>query len=72
MNELVHIVQVHPLENGWANLSEVLSKRKFDTREQAEDWVINFNYDGQDDGRWARDMIASYYGCVNDATGELV
>ena len=45
-----HIVHVHPLINGWANLTKVLSERKFDTRAQAEAWVMNFNYDGQDDG----------------------
>ena len=72
MTKFVHIVYVHPVENGEPNLYKVLSEQEFGTKEEARAWVANFNYDGQDDGRWTRDILAVYYGCVNDETGELV
>jgi hypothetical protein len=68
MTKFVHIVYVHPVENGKINLHKVRSEREFDTEQETRDWVANFNYDG----RWARDIMAVYRGCVNDATGELV
>jgi hypothetical protein len=72
MTKHFHIIYVHPVENGKINLHKVRSEREFVTEQEARDWVANFNYDGQDDGRWARDIMAVYYGCVNDETGELV
>ena len=71
MTRYVHIVQVHPVENGEPNLHKVKAEREFGTEQEARAWVSNFNYDGQDDGRWTRDILAVYLGRVNDATGEL-
>lgn len=71
MTKYVHIVQVHPVELGEPNLHKVRAEREFGTEQEAMAWVANFNYDGQDDGRWTRDILAVYLGRVNDATGEL-
>jgi hypothetical protein len=69
MTKLVHIVQVHPVEQGLPNLHKVKAEREFNTKESAEAYVraYNKNFDAG-----IREHKAVYYGCVNDATGELV
>ena len=69
MTKFVHIVQVHPVENGLPNLHKVKEEKEFDTKEDAERWFNMFNAFAE-----AADceLKAVYYGCVNDATGELV
>jgi len=70
MTQFVHIVQVHPVENGEPNLYKVEWEREFDTKADALDYVkwCDDNFEPIDD-----DMIkAVYQGCVNDETGELV
>ena len=66
MTRFVHIVQVHPVENGKPNTYKVKLEREFETEEKALGWIEGFNElcgDGQ---------RAVYMGRVNDATGELV
>ena len=68
MTTYKHIVQVHPVENGEPNLNKVRDEQEFDTLEEAQKCVEDYN-------RWAPiSMIAKkavYRGRVNDATGEL-
>jgi hypothetical protein len=71
MPQFVHIVYVHPVENGWANLSKVIAENEFETKADAEWWVVTYNLRG-DTNRHGDKTLASYYGCVNDETGELV
>ena len=74
MTKLVHIVQVHPVENGEPNLHKVLSEQEFDTKQESEAWVNEYNteYAGVRFGNKNPYRSAIYYGCVNDETGELV
>jgi hypothetical protein len=65
MTKFVHIVYVHPVENGEPNLHKVVMEQEFATWEEAVHWVRLFNYP-------ETDVKAVYYGCVNDETGELV
>jgi hypothetical protein len=65
MTKFVHIVQVHPVEQGLPNLHKVKFEQEFDTWEEAVHWVNLFNYP-------ATELQAVYLGCVNDETGELV
>jgi hypothetical protein len=71
MPKFVHIVQVHPVENGWANLSKVVLEKEFETKDQAENFMLVFNVNGGTN-RHGDKTIASYLGCVNDETGELL
>lgn len=64
MTKYVHIVQVHPVENGEPNLYKVLEEVKFVTKEDA-DYYIQW-YDIND-----YELKAVYLGRVNDTTGEL-
>jgi hypothetical protein len=64
MTQFVHIVYVHPVENGEPNLSKVKMEQEFDTWEEAVHWVRLFNYP-------ETDVQAVYLGRVNDETGEL-
>lgn len=64
MTKFVHIVQVHPVENGEVNLSKVKAEREFDTKELADIWVTMYN-------NIMTSVQAVYLGRVNDATGEL-
>jgi hypothetical protein len=66
MTKFVHIVYVHPVENGEPNLHKVLMEREFDNKWKADNWITSFN-----EFAGAAEK-AVYYGCVNDATGELV
>jgi hypothetical protein len=65
MTKFVHIVQVHPVYNGILQTHKVKFEQEFPTKEEAVHWVNLFNYP-------ATELQAVYYGCVNDATGELV
>jgi hypothetical protein len=69
MTKFVHIVQVHPVELGEPNLHKVKAEREFATKEQADAWIQDHNK-LHDPYEW--NYRAVYYGCVNDATGELV
>lgn len=64
MTKYVHIVQVHPLENGEINVDTVVEEKEFDSWEKAQQWVNLFNYP-------ITELRAFYCGRVNDATGEL-
>lgn len=68
MTKYVHIVQVHPVENGEVNLHKVKTEREFDTEADARSYEWNFNTDVKKKGFKLR---AVYRGRVNDATGEL-
>jgi hypothetical protein len=77
MTKYVHIVQVHPVELGKPNLSKVKAEREFATVELANAFVKYYNHLGaqlrRDYGaKHVPNQKAVYYGCVNDATGELV
>ena len=69
MTKYVHIVQVHPVENGLPNLSKFWSKdAEFETENDARDYVefCNNYLHLENDG-----LKAVYVGRVNDITGEL-
>lgn len=76
MSQFVHIVQVHPLENGDTNTHKVKFEKEFETKAEAENYIKIYNENIA--YMWKRKKIdaynvrAVYYGCVNDATGELV
>jgi hypothetical protein len=72
MTKFVHIVYVHPVENGLPNLYKVKYEREFDTKEEAESSVRKHNALEDLMYRGKAETQAVYYGCVNDATGELV
>lgn len=65
MTRYVHIVQVHPVENGEPNLHKVKHEKEFDTQRVAELYVESYNEGGNNMFK------AIYHGRVNDATGEL-
>jgi hypothetical protein len=65
MTKFVHIVYVHPVEQGEPNLHKVVKEMEYSEREFAEAAVNHYN-------ETATHTRAVYYGCVNDATGELV
>lgn len=68
MTKYVHIVYVHPVENGESNLYKVNYEQEFATKEKAEYFVGLYNIlTGIGVGEQA-----VYYGCVNNETGELV
>ena len=67
MTQFVHIVYVHPVENGEPNLSKVGFEKEFDTVYQAEFWIEEFNKAAGD-----HPVKAVYYGCVDDETGKLI
>ena len=66
-----HIVQVHPVENGKPNLYKVKSEQEFNTKEEADMFVLRYNaQDGV--GFNSNDLCqAVYLGRVNCETGEL-
>ena len=74
MSQFVHIIYVHPVENGEPNLHKVLSEQEFDTKQESEAWVNEYNteYAGVRFGNKNPYRSAVYYGCVNNETGELV
>ena len=65
MTKFVHIVQVHPVENGLPNLHKVIQEKEYDTKYGALGAVMDYNL-------IYKKTQAVYLGCVNDATGELV
>lgn len=71
MTKYVHIVQVHPVENGEPNLYKVKSEQEFNTKQEADMFILRYNaQDGV--GFNSNDLYqAVYLGRVNDATGEL-
>lgn len=70
MTKYVHIVQVHPVENGEPNLSKVKDEMEFETKTQADAWIKIFNDIEKTYGPKV-ELKAVYTGRVNDATGEL-
>jgi hypothetical protein len=69
MTKFVHIVQVHPVENGEPNLHKVREEKEFESHFNALNWVEIRNGRAEQKGEALK---AVYYGCVNDETGELV
>lgn len=43
MTKYVHIVQVHPEENGEVNLSKVEEEFEFETKEESEEFILECN-----------------------------
>jgi hypothetical protein len=43
MTKFVHIVYVHPVENGLPNLYKVKAEREFNTKESADAYVLAYN-----------------------------
>jgi hypothetical protein len=70
MTKFVHIVYVHPVENGEPNLHKVVQEHEFRLEASAKSWADRVNKVEAMDGQ--PEFKAVYYGCVNDATGELV
>ena len=68
MTKFVHIVQVHPVENGEPNLHKVAHEAEAETKEEADAFIKWYNKAQQDTGGLYK---AVYRGCVNDETGEL-
>jgi hypothetical protein len=71
VTKLVHIVYVHPVENGLPNLHKVVAENEFENKADADWWIETYNLRGATN-RHGDNTKAVYYGCVNDATGELV
>ena len=69
MPKFFHIVQVHPIVNDIVQTHKVKAEREFDTKEQADAWIVDHN-SLHDPYEW--NYKAVYLGCVNDETGELV
>ena len=69
MTKFLHIVQVHPVENGEPNLNTVIKDIEFDEIWSAETCVEWLNHDYK---RHNPTRMAVYHGCVNSETGELV
>jgi hypothetical protein len=69
VTKFVHIVQVHPVENGEPNLYKVKREDEFEEKWRANNFLewANAHYKARN-----LPLKAVYYGCVNDATGELV
>ena len=69
MTQYVHIVYVHPVELGEPNLTKVKEEKEFESHFNALTWVDIRNGRAKQKGE---ELQAVYYGCVNDATGELI
>lgn len=69
MTKYVHIVYVHPVENGEPNLSKVRYQHKFWFEPSARKWADGMNRTESADGE--PEYHAVYHGRVNDETGEL-
>ena len=70
VTKYVHIVQVHPVENGEPNLYKVKEEKEFETKAQADAWMKIFNDIEKTYGPKV-EFQAVYLGRVNDETGEL-
>jgi hypothetical protein len=66
MTKFVHIVYVHPVEQGLPNLHKVKREEEFADFHQAMRFIRDYNLARVDETQ------AVYLGCVNDETGELV
>lgn len=64
MTRYVHIVQVHPVENGEPNLHKVRQEKEYDTKNGALAAAMDYNL-------IYKKTRAVYYGRVNHETGEL-
>jgi len=64
MTKFVHIVYVHPVYDGILQTHKVKFEAEFDTKERAQAFIEEHNAE-------ITTLQAVYYGCVNDATGEL-
>ncbi len=71
MIAVVHIVYVHPVENGDTNTYKVVLEKEFDTKYEADEFIDVFNRNPVPN-RHGDNTVAVYYGCVNAETGELV
>ena len=76
MTKYVHIVYVHPVENGLPNFHKVRDEKEFDTEQDAEYWIQTFNWGNKSlRSTYGNDYVpehkAVYLGRVNDETGEL-
>ena len=69
MTKYSHIVQVHPVENGKINLTNVTFAAKYSTKEEATAYIEWFENKRATTKSFFK---AVYRGCVNDETGELV
>jgi hypothetical protein len=69
MTKFVHIVYVHPVENGEPNLHKVREEKEFESHFNALQWIDIRNGRAEQKGEALK---AVYLGCVNDETGELV
>jgi hypothetical protein len=70
MSQFVHIVYVHPVENGEPNLHKVKAEKEFEDKQEAKLWILAYNHEAHKVNDTC--LKAVYYGCVNDETGELV
>jgi hypothetical protein len=66
MTKYVHIVYVHPVENGEPNLYKVKDEKEFKSKDLAETYIKSYNFHAV-----SGTLKAVYYGRVNDETGEL-
>ncbi len=64
MIKYVHIVYVHPVENGEPNLYKVKHEAEFDTKERADMFIEEHNAE-------ITTLKAVYLGRVNNMTGEI-
>lgn len=74
MTKYIHIVQMHPVENGEPNLAKVVREIEFagpTGKESAERYIELYNQHPEPD-RHGYPTKAVYVGRVNDETGELV
>ena len=68
MTKYVHIVYVHPVENGEPNFYKIRDEKEFESHFNALTWVDIHNGRAEQKGE---ELKAVYYGRVNDVTGEL-
>ncbi len=66
MPKYVHIVQVHPVENGVINLSKINTEHEFDNMDAVNTFILDCN-----EYLNSAKVKAVYFGQVNDLTGEL-
>lgn len=60
----IHIVRVHPVQNGNPDLNTIGAEHKLVSKEQAEHFIKMFN---QPETRGRKEFArAVYYGCVNN------
>jgi hypothetical protein len=67
----VHVLAIHPVENGEPNLNKVMHKQEFPTRDIAMGHVLNFNKNSQLNTGPGTKMAAMYHSRIDNATGEI-